>query len=551
MVTILIYQLKFEQMLLGEHFMKTSESSKKLTFLFAILIVLSIFAIPSVNSNEAGMKPFGSINKAINKNPAETLLEDIDPLVNLQVTVTIDEIRALDQIDANSEPDFYLKVYINDKEFKSPVWENQRYIKDPEWSCTWDVPDDVEWVNITIQLWDKNIGFDTLCDIAANDNGNANRKDIFVQYSLKSGHWIGYDMIYVPHSWDMDLSGYGRGNGCDDNSIYIEDNDCEIFFDITQNDYDGDGLPYWAETEFFDTDPTVDDRGRDDDKDNIPIEWEWKWGHMIDWEHDEETHEWFLIDSWFYDPFEYDDFENLDPDNDGLNNVEEYLTAQWGSDPFRDDLFVELDQMMPGPNGEQACILPEGSKNIIRDSFARQNVVFHLDDGTWEGPSGSEMIPFDEYTTWEEINEFYNEFFLHNDENNWRRGVFHHGLVIYEAEGACGFCYRPDAYQISVVGMEKKVRSPICGSRDVVYASAYMHELGHSLGLMFLGGHTEGAYYPWQPLWWKFRPYKSIMNYGYMYGFLHNLVDYSDGSRGKNDFDDWSNLDLIYFQSYY
>jgi hypothetical protein len=63
--------------------------------------------------------------------------------------------------------------------------------------------------------------------------------------------------------------------------------------------------------------------------------------------------------------------------------------------------------------------------------------------------------------------------------------------VIYEAEGAAGFPYRSDAYQISVAGMEKKVRSPICGSRDAVCASAYMHELGHSLGLMFLGGIVE------------------------------------------------------------
>lgn len=50
-------------------------------------------------------------------------------------------------------------------------------------------------------------------------------------------------------------------------------------------------------------------------------------------------------------------------------------------------------------------------------------------------------------------------------------------------------------------------------------------------------------------LWWKFRPYKSIMNYGHIYCFLYDLVDYSDGSRGKNDFDDWSNLDLLYFES--
>ena len=74
-----------------------------------------------------------------------------------------------------------------------------------------------------------------------------------------------------------------------------------------------------------------------------------------------------------------------------------------------------------------------------------------------------------------------------------------------------------------------------------------MHELGHTLGLMWLGGHNTNAYYFWQKDWWKWRPYKSVMNYGYMYGVIWDLVDYSDGSRGRNDFDDWSNLDLEYF----
>ncbi|MEA2055876.1 MAG: hypothetical protein U9O49_03485 [Candidatus Thermoplasmatota archaeon] len=35
------------------------------------------------------------------------------------------------------------------------------------------------------------------------------------------------------------------------------------------------------------------------------------------------------------------------------------------------------------------------------------------------------------------------------------------------------------------------------------------------------------------------------MNYGWMYQF----VDYSDGPHGKNDFDDWSNIDLTLFQN--
>ena len=82
----------------------------------------------------------------------------------------------------------------------------------------------------------------------------------------------------------------------------------------------------------------------------------------------------------------------------------------------------------------------------------------------------------------------------------------------------------------------------------MVYASAYMHECGHTLGIFH--GNTPGcddqqSLYPWQLNWWKYRAYKSVMNYGYTY----QMLDYSDGSRGKNDFDDWNRIDFRFFQT--
>jgi hypothetical protein len=529
--------------------MKYKNYSKIGVLLLTLLFVLTnVIIIQSAEIKNIDAKSYDFQLKNRNLMQLSNNNEDIDPLIDLDLTVTIKEIRAFDNFDKRTDPDFYVKVYINDEVFKSPIWRNQKYLYDLDWSCTADVPDEEEFVNVTIELWEWNLGFDTLCDIAPNDNWNPDRNKLELFYNLKSGHWMGDDFVYIPHSWSMDLSGYGRGNGCDDNTIYIHDNDCEIWFDITQNDYDDDGIPYWTETEIFNTDPTIDDSGRDDDGDGIPIFWEYKWGHSLDWYYDEETDQWQQTHIWFYDPFIWDDHENIDPDNDGLNNYQEYLTSQWGSDPFCDDLFVELDQMEEGPNRERASILPEGSKNLIRDAFGRQNVRFFLDDGKWEN-TGSEIIPFDELSSYNDLHNLYNRYFLHYDNDNWRKGVFHYGLVVYEAEGAGGYVFRGDSYQISTTRMEKSVINPLCGNRDVVYASAYMHELGHTLGLVYLGGHSTDAYYPWQPLWWKFRPYKSVMNYGYMYGFIHNLVDYSDGTRGKNDYDDWSNLDLYYFKA--
>ena len=356
-------------------------------------------------------------------------LTDIDPLVDLSVTVEIKQIRSLektdlgifpiDKIDLFSDPDFYVKVIINDEEFTSDVWENMKYIYDPQWSATLNVPDDEEFVNITIQLWDSSPNGDRLCDISDNYQNFDDAYDIDLSYNLKTGHWSGDD--WLNSFWgDVDPSGYGRLNGCDDRSVYQNNRDCELWFDIYQNDFDGDGIPYWTEVNVFNTNPEVDNSGEDIDEDGVPIEWEYKWGYFlnVDWE----NYSW--IPDWKYDPSVWEDHKNMDDDEDGLDNVEEYLTSQWSSNPSCKDLFVELDQMESGPNGEPASLLPEGAKELLQTVYDKHNLVYHLDDGNWED-SGSEMIPFDEetQTSWghdtnNELNQIYINYFLHNDENN-------------------------------------------------------------------------------------------------------------------------------------
>ena len=482
-----------------------------------------------------------------------TILEDFDPDVNIVVTFELQKIRSLEYknfqhwafetIDFFSKPDFYVKVFINDKVETSTVWRNTRYVNNPDWSVTYDAPDDVEFVNIKIQLWDKNPGVDRLCDISPNNPNSDTLRDNYdveLTYSIKTGHWCGDDYV-ENEATGRDPSGYGRLNGCDDGSIYERDRDCELWFDIYQNDYDGDRIPYWSEVNVFGTDPHVDDTGRDDDEDNVPIEWENRWGHLFwyDWHDDTYGHE------WFYSPFEYNDHANLDPDNDGLDNYEEYLTSQWGSDPFRRDVFVELDQMEESPDGQES-ILSEGAIELLNTAFDVQNIVLHIDDGCM---GGSDIIPFDEETPQEELQDIYWNYFLHGDENNWRRGVFHYGIVAYDATFS-GFVFWGgvgpylDSLQISSSWVEKNVFPKTQHRRDIAYASVYMHELGHTFGFNPIGGHDRNSYYPWQKNYWVWGPYKSCMNYRYTY----RLVDYSDGSRGKNDFDDWTRLDLTYFQ---
>jgi len=441
--------------------------------------------------------------------------EDFDPLVDIEVTVEIQKIRTFDKhdkqvhrheyVDLIGGPDFYVKVIIEDEEFVSDTWKNTKYIYEPDFSPTLDVSDEEEFVDITIQLWDWNLNGDKLCDI-----GNEN-DDVSLTYSIKTGHWSGDDQLEDP-------SGYGRLNGCDDGSIYQHEMDCEIWFNIYQNDYDNDNIPYWTEVNEYGTDPEVDDTGDDSDGDNIPIEWEWKWG---------------------YDPFETDNHENLDPDGDSIENIEEYITSDYDSDPYRKDIFTELDQMDESPSGD-VSIMPEASKELLFTAFNRQNIVYHLDDGSWD-ETGSEIIPFDEATYEGELNQIYYQHFLNGP--NWRRGVFHYGVLIYNSTGVGGNMFGPNRFQISSKYMESKASIPYL-KRDMVYASAYMHETGHTLDFRPIPGHNHRSLYPWQLFWWINRAYKSCMNYGYMY----TTVDYSDGSRRYPDLNDWERMDMAFFE---
>lgn len=94
------------------------------------------------------------------------ILSDFDPFVDVSVTVDIKTIRFLDVAELNtstkakdhSNPSFYVNVFINDIESTSTVWSNTKYVYDPQWSATLNVPDDEEFVNITIQLWSSTGG---------------------------------------------------------------------------------------------------------------------------------------------------------------------------------------------------------------------------------------------------------------------------------------------------------------------------------------------------------------------------------------------------------
>lgn len=438
---------------------------------------------------------------------------DFDPLVDIAVTVEIQKIRLLaiqelQTFPKNAEtpvPNFYVTVIINDEAFASPVWNQTKFVNEPNWSATMDVPDDQEFVTITLQLQS-----DEAEDVVYDLGGDLETKDVTMQYSITTGHWTGEDQR-------EDISGYGRLNGCDDGTIYEDDRDCELWFDIYQNDFDNDRIPYWIEVETLGTDPTVDDTILDYDNDSIPTYWEYRWG---------------------YDPLVWDDHTNIDPDGDSIDNIEEYLTSQWFSDPYRKDLFVEMDIMGDGPNGEKTYF-PDYSEELLQTAFNKQNIVYHLDRGAM---GGSDIIPFAADVDRQALEAIYNTYFLHGDPNNWRRGIFHYGVVVYY-EYIAGYTYQADAYQIASAKLEERATKPFL-ERDIVYASCYMHEMGHTFGFWPIPGHNRFSYYPWQIGWWISHSYRSCMNYGWTY----LIVDYSDGTRRAPDLNDWERIDYSYFE---
>jgi hypothetical protein len=340
-----------------------------------------------------------------------------------------------------------------------------------------------------------------------------------ILFDSYTGYWTRDDQL-------GDESGYGRFNGCDDASFETFERDFELGFSIDVIDPDGDAIPRWIEENVYETDPLINDANRDDDQDEIPLFWEWKYR---------------------YDPFRYDDHRDIDSENDGLTNYEEYLVAQWDSDPFRKDIFLELDQMEPGPDKNGYMISPN-TTIMVYQTYAQRNIMFHVDDGCM---GGGEILPFDAMVWFGEEKKYYNSYFLHNDPNNWRHGVFRYGLYVndhfpirgmeFPGENTILQFFKPglNSYVISTEGFRRRSFAD--------HACIMLHELGHTLGIYM--GHPPGCdnqlmRNPFSLQRIIFKNYQSVMNYLYTY----EILDYSDGSHGFGDYDDWGKMDLAFFQ---
>jgi hypothetical protein len=353
---------------------------------------------------------------------------------------------------------------------------------------------------------------DQPCDISGKDGTYDFGKTLTVFYNLTTGEWHGDDYLGDP-------SGYGHATGFEDGN-YDED-DYEIWFDIYQlgDSWHEDRLTYWDKLSYG-LDPAQEYGNEDLDNDGVPSDWE---------------------DTYGYSPVSYDPHATLDDDRDGLNNIEEYQTSQWFSDPAVQDVFVEVDGMQAQYPWQEDYTIPEESLHLICNEYTKHGINLHYDTGNMGG--GGDLIPFDAEMWGNELMNARLKYFLDGDSDNWRRGVFHYALICCQM----GWNSRPAGGRMVYAGYHtvgcQYVRNwrPmfILQGNDYVtaFASVFMHEQGHTLGLYsFEGIDNESSRFPWNPEYWEWGPYHSCMNYRYVYKY----VGYSDGDDTDHDQDDWA-----------
>jgi len=266
--------------------------------------------------------------------------------------------------------------------------------------------------------------------------------------------------------------------------------------------------------------------GNDADYDGVPDWWEEKWG---------------------YNKNSWDDHINLDPDEDGLNNFEECYTDQYNSNPFYKDIFLEIDWMKP-LNSEDSNKPPDYLIERLIDIFLDKDINLHVDTGNLGGGEEISSYCHSTYFSFGKLQDIYWDYFLHNDLNNPRKGIFHYGAI-------CNFCPdlnfpffgwdNLDSFAISAQWLQENYRFL---TRGRIIVGAAVHHLGHTLGLTvdtYDGIDNLAASRPFTLEWLKYRNYKSCMNYFYKY----KIFSYSEGTHGRGDFNDWDNLDFSFFKN--
>ncbi len=168
-----------------------------------------------------------------------------------------------------------------------------------------------------------------------------------------------------------------------------------------------------------------------------------------------------------------------------------------------------------------------------------EEIWLRIDDGNMGGGGGLTSKPT---LSENEFEDMYN--LNYNGDTGFtqsRKGKFHYCVFADEIwTGRTGKCF-DDRFVVA------DGHGEVGSLAD--QSATFMHELGHSLGLHssdFEGIDNDDSDKPWEEDYDKYENYKSCMNYRYQtdWGTTQCIIDYSDGTHGENDHDDWGNLNL-------
>ncbi len=375
-----------------------------------------------------------------------------------------------------------------------------------------DIEEEQETVDVSISIIEREPS-----GLLGRKNNDVEKETIDVTYCFRTGRWTGDDNF-------LDDDGYGH---------YLGET-FEVWFTIYQTDVDGDKIPYWTEVNVLGTNPLYDDGDSDPDEDGIPTSWEWFWG---------------------YDPHCWDDHGGLDPDVDGLSNLEEYQMRKYFADPYRQDIYIEVDGMQKGGFLDPEHVFYEESSQLMIERFAQHGINLYIDNGWPGGPSngGGELLSH--YETISQDSGVMLQFYRHNFADE-RKGIFRYMIVGHNA----GFCIPSELNRYDTIVIDSSLYKLYLKrgaftprTQRIVLASAALHELGHSLGIApwtfegndnitFTHGRQEK-----QEFLDTWGDYYSAMNYYYIWD--KKLCDYSEGSNGPPyDQNDWENFYLPTFE---
>ena len=469
---------------------------------------------------------------SINEPEIITIDDRVSPYTNQGLVVEVLRIRnrGLTDIIMNvglkwrKTPSFYWIITVDGKESNSKGKVGQDGVYNQwdtigeEGNVVFDIEEEQKKSEVLIKIIEEEqVG------LLKRKKNDVEKEIISLVYDFRTGRWNGDDYY-------NDDDGFGHFLG----------EKYEIWFNVYQIDYDNDNIPYWIEKNVLGTDPTIDDRKQDPDNDGIPTSWEYRWG---------------------YNPFIADDHEFLDPDIDGIENIEEYQMRNYFANPYQPDIYIETDGMEKKRIDFRHIFFKE-SQQMIVELFARHRINVYIDDGWPDGPinGGGEMLPYYEYID-DVIGRQAQGFYEHNFADE-RKGIFRYVIIGHKHAGIIFPCNN-NVMDTMLIGTGIKPVLKIKRGFSprlmrVARAKSVLHELGHSLGLMpysFPGVDIMdpiGKRYPSmdaEEYEGYMKQYYSIMNYYYIFRDS-KLFDYSDGSNGAPyDQNDWAHLYLPSFQT--